>query len=117
METLLDSLLWGGIAAAIAGVADRPVEEVVAAGAAGAAAGAFVSEISATSDPQAKCLVDVLEYLVVVGDAEKIDLKENRVAIKIAEGVTPKRVTAALYRCNLESVWETQRGDWVMAKF
>ena len=117
MDILLESLFWGGVAATIAGVADRSVEEVLAAGAAGATAGLFMGEVSAVSDPKAKCIVDALEYLVVVGDAAEVDIRDDRIAVKIAEGITPSRVAAALYRCDPESVWESQRGDWVMAKF
>ena len=117
METLLEALLWGGVAAGITAATGRPADEIVAAGVGGAAVGAFVGEISQPSSPQAKCISEALEYLIITGEAEDVQFRDGVVSMKSPPGADPKAIEAVLLRCNPESVYTSKFGDTVIARF
>lgn len=107
---MLDALLWGAVSGGIALVTGRSTGETIASAVAGVAAGAFVGGLEA-SDKQQSCYKDILEFLIVTGEADTFNFdKEGFITIRSSTPEMAWRVRGTMTRCNPKDITQTNGG-------
>lgn len=116
---MFDALLWGIVSGGIAALTGRPWGEVAGAAAGGVAARYVVGAAAVDAGLRAACLADVLEYLVVRGEAADVSIAPagDKVTFAAPNEAAGQRATAALQRCAPKRAYYNPYSNKVTAEF
>lgn len=97
---MLLELLGAAIAGGVAALAGKSGDEIALAAIAGAGAGWFAGAAETPNAPQAACLADTVEYLVVTGEVTRATPQAGRLVLETPNPKAGRGAAATLQRCN-----------------